>query len=78
MMASNESCDRVRANKFSTKHVFRQKKRVQQLRDACANRTFSTAKQPDTAEMQLCIATAGNSGVFSVSIFTSLNAGSSI
>ena len=56
-MASNES--NHRANKFSTKHAFGQKKkgRVQQLRDAHANRKFS-AKQPDMAEMQLCIATA--------------------
>ena len=60
MMASNKSYDRVRANKFSTKHVFGQKKkgRAQQLRDAHANRTFSAAKQLDMAEMQLCIAAA--------------------
>ena len=58
-MASNESNHRVRANEFSTKHVFGQKKgRGQQLRDARANRTFSAAKQPDTTKMQPCIATA--------------------
>ena len=60
-MASNESYDRIRANKFSTKHVFGQKKkaRVQQLRDASANRKFSAAKQLDsTAEVQSCIVTA--------------------
>ena len=61
-MASNENYDRVRVNKFSTKHVFGQKKkgRVQQLRDARANRKFLTVKQPDTAEMQLCVATAND------------------
>ena len=59
-MASNKSNHRVRANKFSTKHAFGQKKkgRAQKLRDACANRTFSVTKQPDTAEMQPCVATA--------------------
>ena len=54
-MASNESNHLVRTNMFSTKHAFGQKK---QLRDAHANRTFSVAKQPDTAEMQPCVATA--------------------
>ena len=59
-MASNESNHRVRANRFSTKHAFGQKKKgiAQQLRDARANRTFSAAKQPDMAEMQPCVATA--------------------
>ena len=59
-MASNESNHRVRTNKFSTKHAFGQRKKgkTQQLRDARANRTFSVEKQPDTAEMQLCVATA--------------------
>ena len=59
-MASNESNHRVRTNKFSTKHAFGQRKkgRTQQLRDARANRTFSVAKQPDTAEMQPCVVTA--------------------
>lgn len=60
MMASNESNHRVRTNKFSTKHAFGQRKkgRTQQLRDARANRTFSAAIQPDTAEMQPCVVTA--------------------
>ena len=59
-MASNESYDQVRANKFSTKHIFGQKKkgRTQQLWDARANRTFLAAKLLDTAEMQLYFATA--------------------
>ena len=59
-MASNESNHRVRTNKFSTKHAFGQKRkgRAQQLRDTCANRKFSAAKQPDTAEMQPCVETA--------------------
>ena len=39
-MASNESYVRIRANKFSTKHVFGQKKKGQQLWDARANRKF--------------------------------------
>ena len=59
MMASNESNHRVRTNKFSIKHAFGQRKkgRTQQLRDARANRKFSAAKQPYTAEMQPCIVT---------------------
>ena len=59
-MPSNESNHRVRTNKFSTKHAFGQRKkgRMQQLRDAHANRTFLAAKQPDTAEMQPCVVTA--------------------
>ena len=50
MMASNKSNHRVRTNKFSTKHAFGQRKkgRTQQLRDARANRTFSTGP---TAEL---------------------------
>ena len=62
-MMSNESYDRVRANKFSTKHVFGQKKkgRAQQLRDARPNRKFSVVKQSDMAEVQSCVATADES-----------------
>ena len=52
--------DRVRVNKFSTKHVLEQKKkgRAQQLQYTRTNRKFSVAKQQDKAEMQPCVATA--------------------
>ena len=62
---NNENYGRVRVNKFSTKHVFRQKKkgRAQQLWDACGNRTFSEVKQLDTTKVQPCFAIAVDESV---------------